>query len=146
MPDGQPAPNNDPNIVSANNLQVLEAGTPTSLIIEQNRQFEVAMEFTLGGAVAAGLVAAPMQFQVAYFFDQLGGAAEGALGNVTKNTQVGQLTYNANTPAGSETSLTVPANTLAPASYRLTAQVSFRIGAVDQHIFAFTDGPVIRIV
>lgn len=104
---GQPAAPNDPSISSGDALQVLDAGTPTGLIIESNRDFQVAMEFQLAGTMAAGLVGAPLTFNVRYYFDELGGPNEGLLGSVTKNTQNGQLTYNAATPPGSETTLTV---------------------------------------
>jgi hypothetical protein len=152
MPDGQPAPPNNPSIISANALQVLEAGQPTNLIIEKDRAFQIAMEFTLGGSIASGLVGVPLTFTIKYYFDELAGPAEGMFPNspVIKTTKAGELTYNATTPVGSETVLDVAPNTLTPATYRLNAVVNFAIVTptvtVPQGFYAFTDGPIIEIV
>src|SRR5215470_14849376 len=116
---GQPEAPNDPSISSGNVLQVLEAGTPTGLIIESNRSFQVGMAFQLAGTIAAGLVGVPLTFTVRYYYDELGGPSEGSLGSVTQNTQAGQFTYDATTPAGSATALLVAAGTLLKGSYRL---------------------------
>jgi hypothetical protein len=145
MPDGQPQAPNDPSIVSGNALDVLEAGQPTNLIIERTRAFQVAMQFQLAGALASALVGA-LEYQIRYFFDELGGPNEGSLGTVAKLTKAGQLKYDAKTPAGAETVLDVPANKLTPGTYKLNAAVSFRIAGVNFPMFAFTDGPVIEIV
>ena len=146
MPPGQPEAPNDPSIQSGNSLDVLDAGQKTNLIIEVTRAFQVAMEFELAGFIASLLVGAPMTYTVTYTFDELGGANEGVLGAVTKNTQAGQLKYNAATPAGAETVLNVAAGALPPATYRLNSRVTFKLGAANVPLFAFTDGPVIEIV
>jgi hypothetical protein len=146
MHPGQPQAPNDPSISSGDVLQVLEAGTPTGLIIESTRNFDLGMEFQLAGTMAAGLVGAPLTFTVRYYYDEMGGPNEGSLGSVTKTTQAGQLTYNATTPAGSETALQVLAGALTPGTYRLNGVVSFKFGAADLQLYAFTDGPVIQVV
>ena len=146
MPAGQPEAPNDPSIKSGNSLDVIDAGQKTNLIIEVTRAFQVVMEFELDGGFANTLVAAPMSFTVTYYYDELGGANEGVLGTVTKNTQAGQLKYNATTPAGSETVLNVAAGALPVGTYRLNSRVTFKLGAATVPLFAFTDGPVIDIV
>ena len=146
MPDGQPAPPNDPSIKSADALQVLEAGTPTSRIVDATKDFQIAMEFEFAGGMAAGLVASPLKYTITYYYDQLGGPSEGTLGSVSKDTKAGELKYNATTPAGSETLLNVPAGTLAKGSYQLNSEVTFKIGAVPQGLYAFTQGTGIQIV
>ena len=142
---GQPEAPNDPSILPAP-IQVLEQGDKTSLIIETNRSFDVAMGFTLAGSMATGLVAAPLTFTIRYYYDQLDVAAKGLLTTVTHNTQPGQFVYNEATPTGSTTTAPVPAGKLAVGIYRLEAVVNFTIGTASQEIYAFTDGPVIEIV
>ncbi|MGE5137042.1 MAG: hypothetical protein ACM32E_29635 [Gemmatimonadota bacterium] len=127
-------------------MKVLETGTRTSRIIEFDRDFDVAMSFTFDGTMAEGLVEIPLQFTIKYYYDGLGGTGGGTLGSVTGNTQKLQFHYDDASPAGSETKLHVPAQTLAVGEYRLSAVVDFTASGADQQMYAFTDGPVIEIV
>jgi|SRR5215472_372200 len=148
MPAGQPEAPNDPSIDSTNALKILDSGLPTSRIIESTKAFDVAMSFTFGGtSVAPGVVATPLTFTVSYYYTELGATVAGALGTVTGTTQAGVMTYDDTGAAGSTTTLSVPASTLAVGVYRLTAVVNFTSpGGAAQGYYAFTDGPVIEIV
>ncbi|WP_329272258.1 hypothetical protein [Streptomyces sp. NBC_01451] len=108
-------------------LQVLDPnGIPSSLIIRKGDPFQVAIEFEVLAAAAKAVLCA-LAFEVKYFAESLGPGPEKVLGSFTRNTVAGQSTYNATTPAGATTTLTVPGNTLPPGVYRLAAMVTFKV-------------------
>ncbi|MER5508159.1 hypothetical protein ACFV29_23795 [Streptomyces sp. NPDC059690] len=109
-------------------LQVLDPnGIPSNLIIRRADPFQVAIDFEVLAPSAKAVLCA-LAYEVKYFAESIGPGPEVELGTVTRNTVAGQSVYNATTPAGSGTALTVPGNTL-PAGivYKLAAVLTFKV-------------------
>jgi hypothetical protein len=142
---GQPAN----AIQAADEVQVLDpSGSPSPLIIKNTDPFKVAMEFTiLSPLVPLGC----LPYEVKYFAESIGKGPEYDLGTVAKQTQAGQYTYNATTPAGYETVLDVPAGTIDPGVYRLAATVFFKLACLPNTpptpygMTAYSEGPAIQV-
>jgi hypothetical protein len=136
-------------IQAADEVQVLDpSGSPSPLIIKSTDPFKVAMEFT----ILSPLVCIPLlSYEVKYFAESIGEGPEYNLGTVTKQTQAGQYTYNATTPAGSETVLDVPADKMDAGVYRLAATVSFKLACppntppTPYGMTAYSEGPAIQV-
>jgi hypothetical protein len=98
------------------------------------------VRFELGGTFARWIVGQLVEYKVHYYFEGMGQATEGELPPVPappKKTVAGKLIYGP-----PETSLLVPANTLKPGLYKLTAVVTFE---GNPPMTAFTEGPIIEI-
>lgn len=144
-------PSTDLHVVER--LQVLDPnGISSNLIIRKTDPFQVAIDFKVLASSAKAVLCA-LAFEVKYFAESFGPGPEVVLGTVTGNTVAGQFHYDATTPAGAGTALTVPGNTLAPGVvYRLAAVVTFKVRCPDAGspvspypLNAFVEGPAIEI-
>lgn len=124
--------------IDCNQFNVTDlGGVASDLIIQATDSFRVSTQFELGGMFANWIVSLNVPYTVVYFYEGMGGAADGTLGTVASNTIAGQLVYG---PAN--TQYTVPANTLAPGLYKLTVVVNFG-GAPP--MTAFFEGPLVQV-
>jgi hypothetical protein len=141
---GQP----DTEIGTAPAIIVLDPNTqPSNLIVDKDLEFSVAMEFTVTGL--SRFLLGYLQFEVVYTYESIGLGGEGTLGTKAGNTVAGQATYNHQGPLNVQTTYRVPANTLAPGVYRLSAVVTFKLGPIRQPIpwpiTGFSESPAIQV-
>ena len=136
---GQPAPGSNPFItIDGTNMSLIDPAIGADLtVIPASSTFQVAMEFTLGGSFAAFLVGLPINYSVIYTFAGRGVPDGPALTVGPKPTTAGQFVYG-----NPDTAATVPANTLTPGLYDVSAAVTFG-GAPPMS--AFIDVPVIEV-
>jgi len=112
-------------------------GTPSNLIIQSSDPFNVWMTFDLQGTFALWIASLNVPYTISYFYEGVGGAADGLLATVNHNTILGQTHYDK-----PETLATIPAGTLAPGLYNLTTVVSF---GGSPPMTAFESGPMIQV-
>jgi hypothetical protein len=142
---GQP----DTELGTAGAIIVLDPNTqPSNLIVDKDKAFSVAMEFTVTGLSA--FLLGYLHFEVVYYYESIGGGAEGTLGTVNGDTVAGQDTYNdKGAPATPTTTYEVPPNTLEPGVYRLGSVVTFTLGPIHVPIpwpiTGFTESPAIQV-
>jgi hypothetical protein len=136
---GQPGPGSNPFItIDGTNMTLTDPAIGADLtVIPVGTTFQVAMEFTLAGTFAAFLVGLPINYTIHYTFDGRGVPDGPPLTVGPKPTTAGQLVYK-----DPDTTATVPANTLPPGVYEVTASVTFG-GAPPMS--AFIDIPVIEV-
>ncbi|MFN0087700.1 MAG: hypothetical protein ACKVX9_20080 [Blastocatellia bacterium] len=113
------------------------AGVASNLIIQTTDSFKVSTQFELGGMFASWIVGMNVPYTITYFYEGMGGAADGTLGTVPRTTNAGQLIYGT-----ADTEYTVPPSTLLAGLYKLTVVVSFG-GAPP--MTAFYEGPMIQV-
>lgn len=124
------------------------SGTPSSLIIDAGSNFDLSVNFRVGGVAKAAFKAAGDDIEVNYFYEGYGATATEGIFNATpvivtsdkgkdSTTCAGALEY------GDDTGFTVAAGTLPPGLYKLSAVVS---PDSTWGMFAFVEGPVIRQV
>jgi hypothetical protein len=142
---GQP----DTELGTAAAIIVLDPNTqPSNLIVDEDLAFSVAMEFTVTGLSV--FLLGYLKFEVVYYYESIGGAAEGTLGTKPGDTVAGQFKYNHQQgPANTWTTLNVPPNTLKPGVYRLSSVVTFKLGPIPSPIpwpiTGFTESPAIQV-
>lgn len=139
--------------IDATDLQLLDpaAGTPVGPVIPTTQTFNVAMVFELLGTFAANLATDPnVLFTISYIFEPRGGGAASTLTvpptAITTATPTGGLppfVYGA-----PDTVVNVPAGSLSPGLYELSAAVTFPsavAGAPPYAMAAFCDFEIIDI-
>jgi hypothetical protein len=142
---GQP----DTELGTAAAIIVLDPNTqPSNLIVDEDTEFQVAMEFTVTGL--SRFLLGHLHFEVVYHYESIGGGAEGELGRKNGDTVAGQFTYNHREgPANTWTTLRVPPGKLAPGVYRLSSVVTFTLGPIRHPvpwpITGFTESPAIHV-
>jgi hypothetical protein len=142
---GQPSTELD----TAAAIIVLDPNTQRSnLIVDEDLAFSVAMEFTVTGLSV--FLLGYLKFEVVYYFESIGRAAEGTLGTKTGDTVAGQFKYNHKEgPSNTWTTLNVPPKTLKPGVYRLSSVVTFKLGPIPSPIpwpiTGFTESPAIQV-
>ena len=126
-------------------LQVTDdQGIPSKFIIDAGDDFKVSATFLIGGNQSAGFAGAAVGFTVEYYYEGFGGAPEGTLGQATGDSSQGVPSAScagAIEFGGVQTELNVPAGTLQPGLYRLSAAVTFDPAWA---MVGFAEGPVIR--
>ncbi|WP_107436209.1 hypothetical protein [Streptomyces hyaluromycini] len=134
---------NDPGFgVDARNIQVKDNdATPSSLILTASLPITVSVTFEARGSALALAITA--KYRVTYAFASLSGT-----GNVTRFVERPLITgplpkHPRVVHSGAETEVTLPANTLAPGLYQVSAMVQFP--GVNS-IGAFTTLPVIEVI
>ena len=134
---GQPQLGTNPFIgIDATAIDITDPSGESKFVIPLGTSFQIAVTWTLGGAIAAFLVGLPISYTVSYSFGGIGVPDGPAQSKGPQSTVAGQLTY-----AAPDTEITVP-GTLPKGLYQTTAVVSFG-GAPP--ISAFVTGPVIEI-
>ena len=142
---GQPASQID----TATAIIVLDPNTrPSDLIVDEDKKFSVAMDFTITGHSRRLL--GYLRFEVVYTYESIGGGPEGELGRKSGDTVAGQFRYNHEEgPANTWTTYEVPPNKLESGVYRLSAVVNFKLGPIPHRIpwpiTGFTEGPAIQV-
>jgi hypothetical protein len=142
---GQP----DTELGTAAAIIVLDRFTkPSNLIVDEDLKFSVAMEFTVTGVSI--FLLGYLHFQVVYYYESIGGGAEGTLGTKTGDTVAGQFKYNDQEgPANTWTTYEVQPKTLKPGVYRLSSVVTFKLGPIREPIpwpiTGFTESPAIQV-
>lgn len=142
---GQPSTELD----TAAAIIVLDPNTQLSnLIVDEDLAFSVAMEFTVTGL--STFLLGYLKFEVVYYYESIGGGAEGTLGTKTGDTVAGQFKYNHQEgPANTWTTLNVPPKTLRPRVYRLSSVVTFTLGPIPSPIpwpiTGYTESPAIQV-
>jgi hypothetical protein len=141
---GQP----DTELSTAAAIIVLDPNTqPSNLIVDEDLEFSVAMEFTVTGL--SSFLLGYLHFEVVYTYESIGGGAEGTLGSTSGDTVAGQATYNDQGAPGTQTTYKVPPNTVPPGVYRLGAVVTFKLGPIPRPIVwpitGFTESPAIQV-
>jgi hypothetical protein len=141
---GQP----DTELDTAAAIIVLDPNTePSNLIVDKDKKFSVAMEFKVTGLSA--FLLGNLHFEVVYYYESIGGGAEGTLGTVTGDTDASQDTYNDKGAPGTQTTYEVQPNTLEPGVYRLSSVVTFTLGPIHEPIpwpiTGFTESPAIQV-
>jgi hypothetical protein len=141
---GQPAT----ELKTGNAIIVLDQFTqPSNLVVDEDLEFSVAMEFTVTGISTALLGA--LTFEVLYTAESIGPEPEKVLGTASGKTIAGQASYGATGPAGSTTTRKVPPGTLKPGVYRLASVVTFKVGPIVNPIIwpvtGFTESPAIQV-
>jgi len=135
---GQPGPGSNTLItIDGTNMRLIDPSGADLTVIPASVTFQVAMEFTLVGSFVSFLVGIPINYTVTYTFDGRGVPDGPTLTVGPKQTTAGQLVYG-----DPDTTATVPANSLAPGIYEVTAVVTFG-GAPPMS--AFADVPVIEV-
>jgi hypothetical protein len=119
--------------IDCTKLEVLDSGGASNLIVEKNTDFQVRARFEFAGLFANYLVSLPIPYEVIYYYESMGGGAEGVLAKTAGKTIAGQLVYEAETAAIAK----LPAS----GTYKFTAVINFP-GAP---MTAFTEGPLIQI-
>ncbi len=126
-------------------LKVLDpSGFPSDLIIDAGSNFNVSVKFVLGGMLARSFVTAPAPdpFTVTYYYEGMGGAADGVLATAAGNLGAGILNGPVYEFKDAVTTPATPVTLPAPGLYKLSAVVTF--GGLLSSYTAFCDGPMIR--
>jgi hypothetical protein len=117
---GNPEAGTNPFIgIDGTGLTITSPNGPDSWVIPVSDSFTVAMTWELTGIFALWLAGLGLTYTVTYTFAGLGNP-DGAPLSVTKTTVAGQTTYG---PA--DTTVTVPAHSLAVGKYEVLALVTF---------------------
>lgn len=128
--------------VDARNIQVKDNDSvPSSLILTASLPITVSVTFEARGSALA--LATTVQYRVTYAFASLSGTSD-----VTRSVDRPLITSPLPSPpqvvhSGTATEVTLPANTLAPGLYQISALVQFP--GVNS-IGAFTTLPVIEVI
>jgi hypothetical protein len=144
---GQPAL--DSNIffgIDATGLAIRDfGGNASNLIFQTTDTIRLALEFEVDGIFAGPWTAAPTNFTVTYFFEQLGGPFDSAVAVVNGVTAPGQLEYDFS--GGTDnTAATFALAGLPTGTYKITAVANFTTtGGFPWPVTAFYEGPVIQI-
>ena len=105
--------------IDGTGLKITSPNGPDAWVIPVSDAFTVAMTWELTGIFAHWLASLGLTYTVTYTFAGLGNA-DGAPLSVTKTTVAGQTTYGP-----PQTTVTVPANSLAVGKYEVLATVTF---------------------
>ncbi|MBD3287450.1 hypothetical protein GF337_01490 [candidate division KSB1 bacterium] len=150
---GQPEPGSNPWLaMDSGPITMNEPGLPSSIVVGENVAFEVSTEFFIEGFITPVIIwlmsfAPGDDFQVEYFAESLGPGDEKSLGVKQVLASDGVLVpgppprYNFDSAA---TTLTVPAGTLSPGTYKLTCVVR-PVADAAAWWTAFHEGPVIQV-
>jgi hypothetical protein len=147
---GQPAL--DSNIffgIDATGLAIRDfGGNASNLIFQTTDTIRLALEFEVDGIFAGPWTAAPTNFTVTYFFEQLGGPFAAAVAVVNGVTNAGQLEYDFSVGTDNTAATfalgAVPG--LVAGTYKVTAVANFTTaGGFPWPVTAFYEGPVIQI-
>lgn len=137
-----------PNLVlgtDCSDLKVIDpSGLPSDLIIDAGSNFNVSVKFVLGGILARAFVTAPIPepFTVTYYYEGVGGAADGVLTTASGNLGAGIPNGGVYEFKDAVTTPATPVTLPGPGLYKLSAVVMF--GGLLSSYTAFCDGPMIR--
>jgi len=139
---GQPAPGSNP-IITFDVLEptVHEPGLPSTLVLKQNKAWEVQGSFEFDGQFAIWIVGLAVQWQFSVKAESMGPGPEVNFGPVTGNTNAGQLRYGPGNPP--VPTVNIPAGALPPGAYKLVCTVTF---GGSPPMGGYFEGPIVQII
>ncbi len=140
---GQPAPGSNPIITFDVFDQIVqEPGLPSTVIIEQNKNWQVKARFKFDGLFANWIVGLPVKWEFSVKAESMGPGPERNFGPVTGTTNAGQREYGPGKP-GPVPTVNISAGELPPGAYKLVCTVTFK---GSPPMAGYHEGPIIQII